>query len=396
MIAGRYRVFPILLLAYFRVAFGVVIGLAVPLYFLEEDLNPQIIGVIVSGTAMAYLFSPLVFRNVHKKIGMKRAIIISTSGFLFTQIIYQISLNPLLVYLMLIFDGIALGLFWPVLMTTISAISNLDEYRDNNIMKDKLMKNYSLSWNLGGIFSYILGTIILFFISDIILMFRLSLIFCFIAFVASFFYKEPKNHMDQEVIVPMDERIKALPQREQVSFPLFLPLIIIAIYGFLIGSIGLVYPVKSEILNFALFTNYLFFLIRMTTQTVSISKTMDFSINKLKKTILYSTIITFFSILIMGLNQNLIIFGILFCVFGIFVSFLYTFAFKLILFRNIANNTSKYSVYFESFVGIGFFLAPIITGFIATWNVDFSFYFLSILTLVAIALLLIFRNQIKD
>lgn len=396
MKAGRYRVFPILLLAYFRVAFGVIIGLAFPLYFLEEGLNPQIIGIITSGTAMSYLVSPLIFRNVYKKIGMKKALIISTFGFLLTQVIYQISLNPILVYCMLILDGIVLGLFWPILMTSVSAVSNLDEYRDNNTMKDKLMKNYSLSWNLGGIFSYILGTVILLIISDIILMFRLSLIFCFIAFTISFFYKEPKNHIDQEIMVPIDERIKALPKREQVSFPLFLPLIITAIYGFLIGSIGLIYPVKSEVLNFALFTNYLFFLIRMGTQTASISKSMDFSIKKLKKIIPYSTLITFFTILIMGLNQNLIIFGILFCLYGIFVSFLYTLAFKLILFRNIANNTSKYSVYFETFIGIGFFLAPIVTGSIAALNVDLSFYFLSILTFVTIVLLLIFRNQIKD
>jgi len=396
MRTGKYRVFPILMLAFFRVATLVAVGLAFPLYFIDEGLNPEIIGIITSGTSMAYLVSPLIFRNVHKKIGMKKAIIISTGGFLFTQIVYQISLNPYLVYSMLILDGIVLGLFWPVLMTSVSAVSSLENYRGNNSKKDKLMKNYSISWNLGGILSYVLSTIVLFIVSDIILIFRLSLLFCIIIFIAAFIYKEPKNNFEEEIIVPIDERIKAFPQREQINFPLFLPLFITAIYGFLISSIGLAYPIKSETLNFELYTNYMFFFFRMSTQTISISITMDFSIRKLKKIIPWTTLITFLSIFFMGINQDLVVFGVLFCLFGIFVSFMYTLAFKLILFRNIANNTSKYSVYFETLMGVGFFLAPIVSGFIAAWNVDFSFYFSSILTVITLFIILLLGKKVRE
>jgi MFS family permease len=224
----------------------------------------------------------------------------------------------------------------------------------------------------------------------------LSLIFCIIIFITAFIYKEPKNHLEEQIIVPIDERIKAIPQREQVNFPLFLPLFVIGIYGFLIGSIGLVYPVKSETLNFELFTNYMFGFFRMSTQTISISITMDFTIRKLKKIIPWTMLITFFSIFFMGLNQNLVIFGILFCLFGMFASFMYTLTFKLILFRNIANNTSKYSVYFETLIGVGFFLAPIVSGFIAAWNVDFSFYFLSILTAITLFVILVLGKKVKE
>ncbi|GAH58609.1 unnamed protein product, partial [marine sediment metagenome] len=59
MKADNYRVFPIFFLAFTRVATGVTIGLAIPLYLIEIGLNPEIIGIILSGTAMAYLFSPL-------------------------------------------------------------------------------------------------------------------------------------------------------------------------------------------------------------------------------------------------------------------------------------------------------------------------------------------------
>jgi len=83
-------------------------------------------------------------------------------------------------------------------------------------------------------------------------------------------------------------------------------------------------------------------------------------------------------------------------VFGSFNSFYYTLSFKLTVFKNIAKNTSKYSVYFEIMVGIGFFLAPILTGLIAELNVDISFFFLAILSVFTFILYLIFYRKIKE
>ncbi|MFW9938819.1 MAG: MFS transporter, partial [Candidatus Thorarchaeota archaeon] len=263
----KYRFYPILGVAFFRVALGVAIGLAIPLYYLEINIDPGLIGIITSGTAMAYLFSPLIFRNVHKKIGMKYTILISFTGFLVIQIIFQISLNPFLVYILLISDGIVLGMFWPVLMTAVSTISNSNEFNEKENKKNNIMRHYSLSWNFGGIFSFLFGTLILFFIEDHLIMFRFALLFASIGFLFALIFQEPNSILDKNLIVPIDERVKDIPNKENISFPLILPLFIIAIYGFLISGLGLAFPIKSEILNFALFTNYLFYFFRMTTQT---------------------------------------------------------------------------------------------------------------------------------
>jgi len=395
MKADNYRVFPILILAFTRVAIGVAIGLAIPLYLIEISLNPEIIGFITSGTAMAYLFSPLIFRNVQKKLGVKPTIIISSSGFLFIQVILQFSKDPLLIYFLLILDGTFLGLFWPVLMGILSTISNSEEFRKNNSLKDKLMKKYSLAWNFGGIFSYALGFFILIYIENIQIMFLFALFFAIIGFSIALIIQEPSHSLNKKIIVPIDEGVKAMPQREHISFPLFLPLFMIGIYGFLIGGIGLVYPIKSEILNFALFTNYLFFFLRMSTQTISISKSMDFKIKTTKKMIPISYLIIIFSLFLMGINQDLFIFAILFCAFGIFNSFSYTLVFKLMVFRNIANNTSKYSIYFETAIGIGFFFAPILCGIIAAVDANLAFFFLSLLSLLSLVIYLLSKNKIK-
>jgi MFS family permease len=384
------------MLAFLRVVIGDAIGLANPLYFIKVNLDANITGVIISGTAMAYLFSPFVFRNIHKKIGKKHTIILASIGFLTIQIILQITKHPLIVYMLLILDGISLGLFWPVLMATLSTISNLDEVRDNDHLKDRLMKTYSLSWNLGGIFCYLLGTFILFFIEKIELIYTFALICAIVGFFISLLIQEPPNDFDRKIIGPIDEREKALPIREQIEFPLYFPLIMIIIYGFLIGGIGLVYPVKSELLLFPLFSNYLFFFIRMATQTIILSKSMDFSINKLKRIIPFANLIVVITLLIMGLNQDIILFGILFCLFGIFASFYYTISFKLLVFRNIAENTTKYSVYFESMIGIGSFFSPILGGIIAAYDVNLSFYFLTLISLIGLVLSLLMNKKIKS
>ena len=392
---NRFKTFPINFLAFLRVAIGVTIGLANPLFFIQENLDPNLIGLITSATAMAYLFSPFIFRKVHIKLGVKPTIVIATLGFLLVQIGFQITKHPLVVFFLLIFDGLFLGLFWPVLMAAISSISNLNEYRVNDRLKDKLMKVYSISWNLGGIFCYILGALVLYIIANIELMYIFALIFAIISFLISLILQDPTNHLEPEIIVPIDERIKALPKREQIKFPLLIPLVMVVIYGFLLGGVGLIYPIKSEFLLFPLFSNYLFFFLRMAAQTLVISKSMEFSIKTLKRLLHISNFITLITLVIMTISQNIFIFSILFCLFGIFNSFYYTLPFKLLVFRNIAENTSKYSIYFETMMGIGFFFSPIISGFLAESNVNLSFFFLSLISLVGFIFCLLTYKKIK-
>jgi len=391
----KYKIFPVLILAFFRVALGVAIGLAIPVYLISIQLEPAFIGIITSGTAMAYLFSPLVFRNIHKKLGLKITLILSSSGFLLIQIILQFTLDPLVIYILLIADGTFLGFFWPDLMTIISLISNQKQYFESQEKKNKLMKSYSLSWNLGGVFSFILGTILLFFIDNNLIMFDFALIFAITGVIFAFLIQNPGNTTQSEVIVPLDKGLKCIPIEEEVSFPLYIPLVLIAVYGFLIGGLGLVYPLKSDLLSYAVFTTYLFYSIRLASQTVAISKFMDVKLYFVKKILPYSTIVIIFTLFLMAINQNLIIFSFLFLIFGTFLAFHYTLSFKLIVFRNASENTSKYSAYFETMIGIGFFFAPIILGFAVNLGIDIGFLFLASISTLSLIFYLLMRKSIK-
>ncbi|TFG17079.1 MAG: MFS transporter [Promethearchaeota archaeon] len=391
----KYKIFPVLILAFFRVALGVAISLAVPIHLINIDLESQYIGIITSGTAMAYLFSPLVFRNVHKKLGLRITLILSTSGFLLIQIIMQFTLDPWILYLLLIIDGTFLGFFWPDLMTIISIVSNQKKYFESQVRKNRLMKSYSLSWNLGGVFSFILGSIVLFFIDNNLLMFDFALIFAIVGVIFAFLIQNPETKKKIEVLVPLDNGLKCIPIKDEATFPIYIPLIIIAIYGFLISGVGLAYPLKSDLLNYAVFTNYLFYAIRLTSQTIAITKSMDLKLTRIKQLLPYSTIILTLILILMAINQNLIIFSILFFVFGTFSAIHYTISFKLIVFKNVSEKTSKYSAYFETMVGIGFFFGPIILGFIVNLGIDVGFFFLAGLSVLSLTFYLLKRKNLR-
>ncbi|TFG17205.1 MAG: MFS transporter [Promethearchaeota archaeon] len=389
-----YRIYPIIFMSFLRVAVSFTLELAIPLYFVGINLNPTIIGIITSGTSMIYLFSPVLLKNIPKKIGIKNSLLISVSGSLIIQIIFQFSLAPWLVYGLLITEGFLIGLFWPVLITSLSILSRSEKVCADESEQDKLINNYNVAWNSGAIFSYLIGTILLFIIELVELVFTLTLIYSIflLVFTVSFQDPETKESKKEPMIT---NALKTNCKREKVSFPLFLPLYVIAFYGFLIGSLILLYPLKSEVLNFAVFTTYLLNFFRMTAQTISISKLSTLSIKKLKKLFYFSLPAMLIIFLSLDLFNNIFIFSALFISFGFFGSILYMYSFRLTIYKNIVEDSSKYSSYFETSSGIGFFMSPIIGGFLADINLNFAFYFTAILTLVIIIISLLIRKTVK-
>lgn len=389
-----YRIFPIYFIAFFRVARATIADLALAIYYAEISLSPDIIGWVLAARAFSYLFSPLLLRGVSKKIGMKNCMYIAAISNVFVAFSYELTLDPTISFIVRFIDGFTLGIFWPVLMGSVSEVCKLDDMRESTEKKDRLMKRYSLSWNLGGIVSYLVGTIILFFVEDIFMIFHIAVVFAFIHLAFVFFYRDPTSGNSKELTDQQIEAFKIDLERENVTFPKFIPFFIAFIYAFYLGTIGLNFPLKSEVLQFALFTNYLFFFIRMSMQTVMLSWSMDYSINFLKKMFPYILLGSFVIFIMFGLNDNLIVYGILFAINGVLLSFYYLFAFKLVIFRNMVENTHKYSNYFESVIGLGFFVSPIIAGYIAAIDINLSFFVISAMALGSLFIFLALRKKI--
>jgi hypothetical protein len=280
-------------------------------------------------------------------------------------------------------------------MTDISIISNMGELCEIKGFKDKLAKNYNLAWNLGAIFSYLIGVILLNIIEDITLMFKVTLIYSIILVFFTISFENPKQDLKLEKKIIIDKKMVNSCIKERIGFPIFLPFFLIGFYGFLIGSVILLYSIKSEMLGFEVFTIYLFNFFRMSAQALSIAITTKFPIKTLKKLLIISLFSTLLCFIIFGINDNIIIFGILFFIFGTFGAMIYTFSFKLSVYENMLKNTAKYSSYFETSFGLGYFLAPLIGGFIAEININLAFYFLAILNLISFLIYISLKTKIK-
>ncbi len=391
-----YRIHPIFILAFFRVSIATAIGLAIPLYYSSINIRPEIIGLIISARSLAYLFSPFLLKNVPNKIGFKKSLQISIGGFFIIYILLRVLLTPFWSFLLLLLDGILLGLFWPVLISSVSVISNFQEIREKESIKDKLLKNYGLSWNMGGIFSFLLGSLLLFIISNIILVFQACIIFCLINLIVVFLFQDPKRNKEiteLEGIHPLG--IDLSPPPVKLSFPSYIPLFLITLYAFSISSLGLIFPLKSDSLLYDYSITYFLSFIRLSAQTLSISLTMSLPIKILKKLIPFLALIVSCCFLLMGFNEDIVVFGILFLIFGITISVFYSFSFKLIVHLNTVKNTSKYSVYYETMVGFNFWLSPLICGFLAAIDINVAFYFMALLMLIGLGIYLILYRELK-
>ncbi|MFX1275857.1 MAG: MFS transporter [Promethearchaeota archaeon] len=389
----EYRLFPLFTLAFLRVASTFSITLALPLFY-HGKLNDGLIGFLTGATALSYLLSPYLFRNAYKKIGIKNSLLIATGGMLCVQIGLQFSLEYWIpTYLLLFYDGISLGLFWPIITSAYTMVLSHDGIRDNEKEKDKLSRNLGLSWNIGGIFGYSISAIALFVITDIILVFRISLIYMIIAVISAFLFEEPKS-FDVNGELLMEKEVK-LNSKENYVFPYIVPLLIASIFSFVSGCFGILFPIKFDILGYDDFLAYLLSFIRMISQTIVITAGMTFKISTLKRLVPMSIVLMVINIFIFGLLDNFIIYGIVFGLLGALFGIFYCFPFKMSILKNMEKNNMRGTTYFETAIGLNFWLGPVIGGFMLVISPLFGFMILTLIILIIGIVYLIFQNRIK-
>ncbi|MEJ2276464.1 MAG: MFS transporter [Candidatus Lokiarchaeota archaeon] len=287
MSKSKYRIYPLLLLGFFRVANIGMINLTIPIFFFQLGYSPGLIGIISASLNFVYIFSPLLFKNLPERIGNKASLVICLGAITFFQLFYQFTNNPYIFILLRLLEGLMLGLFWPVLNSSLSILTSLEKNKEgskqNDLMGNKLIRKYSLSWNLGSVASFLIGSFLLFFVANINLMFHISFIYIVICLILALLFQEPKknDYSNQEISLPTHSNVE-IKKPKYIYYSIFLPLFIILMYGFLEHSNGLIYPLKYEILKIPLFINYLSSFILITTQTIFTYTGMSISLGKLK------------------------------------------------------------------------------------------------------------------
>ncbi|MFX1237236.1 MAG: hypothetical protein ACFFAS_14950 [Promethearchaeota archaeon] len=373
----NYRLVPLFGLQFCRAASSFGITLALPLYY-NGKLESSVIGFLTAALALSYLFSPFLFRNAYKKLGMKNCLVIASGGLLIVQFGLQFSLEWwILTYFLLFLDGIFLGLFWPIISGAHTALMMKDDIRDDEAKKQTLDRYYGLSWNSGGIFGYSVCAIVLFIVSDLLLVFDLSLIYTLVAVILAINFEDIEIAETQESN-PVETR--PIKNTEKIIFSFIVFLVLIFLFSFTSGSFGILYSLKLDNLLYPNYVTFVLSFIRMLVQTIVVTIAMTASILTLKKIIPAILTTLIFILTLFGLLDNFVLYITILALFGMSLALLYSYSFKLSILKNVQKNNLKGTTYFETSLGVGFWIGPIFAGILAELPSLYGFVVLSLIT----------------
>jgi len=377
----RWRFWPVILLAIFYPLNMNMIGLAIPIFFFRRAIPTEIIGLLSAATTITYSISPVIFSKISDRLPRKTSVVIAMGGTLATQLIFYITLHPILFLIARLGEGFIVGLFWTNLQASISA----NIYHRHR----KLTALYNLSWNMGLILGLVMGAILTYFIDDLTIIFYSAPFFLlFNLLIAIFAFQEPlKNSYDSSASANppqhkdqnYSDRLEATKHSEidKIQFPMIYPFILIILYSLVRASVKFLFPIKSEVLGFETYTVYGASIFYALAQSIAMIGASTISLRNLKvlHIIILLPILIFTPVF--GLNTNYFIFIVLFLIIGACTGMLYGISLRFVLILNMKHKQSLYSAILESVIGIFFLVAPILAGYLSYIDLDLPFYVLT-------------------
>ena len=391
----HWRFWPVIFLVFIFGFSTPLVMLAGPIYYIQQEVEIIVISLLSTALTITYSISPIILNKISDRLGRRKSVIIAMIGATGAEIVFFITLNPIVFFIVRLFEGFILGFFFPNLQASISDNAEIDH--------QKYLAKFNLSWGIAGIFGLLFGALFLEFINDLKLLFYISPIFLALnVFVAILFFQEPikdkikTQNSETEVTTKKHDVNHSLLTTVKYSIPVIIPLLLILALSFASGNGTLLYPIKSEMLGYQPSTTYLIIVFATITQSLAMYLSSLVTIKKLK---LFSTLMILAhacTFLFFPISEFYFIFIILFILSGFFYGFLYGTASKLFLTLNIVKKTSIYSSISESFMGISFFISQIMLGFVAGISVNFAYVTLSIILVIIFFLTLAFMKKLKE
>ncbi|MHA1795131.1 MAG: MFS transporter [Promethearchaeota archaeon] len=152
-----YRTWPVYFLAFMKTFYQSLFSLALPNYLIYNDImDPDMVGVVLSMTALFYIVTPFIGQLVAKKIGYRNTLIISLFLSVISYTTQVLFFTPPILIIMQLIEGLSLGLFWPNIMMQISIWQDISSETQNELN----FKHFNKSWNYGLLLGFISGFVI--------------------------------------------------------------------------------------------------------------------------------------------------------------------------------------------------------------------------------------------
>ncbi len=378
----RYRCWPIYSAAFTRTFSYTIYSLALPNYLIYFNHFPaDLLGLVISIYAITYIAGPVVALPVTRIIGAKNGAVLSVIGSLFLVFFQLVFTDPLPLIVLRALDGFILGFFWPNLQMEVSNWQAAVPERASG----SFFQAYGMSWNLGILLGNITGYfIVLFghgneFLALVISWFMMiAMLPCVLSMegsgtgmvlegsslVAS---SNPARTHGSKLLSVQDKQEsleKPWPPttRYLLAFPATFYLLGTLIYAYMKAFYPFVYPIT---LNDAGIPSHVVYLVTFFHQGLQTIIVLAWTKKHPRPQYFawFGAMLASagFLILLLAIETPLLL-TIAFVTNGILSGWLYVFTSKLMLEYGAAKNSLKHTTYYEFFNGIGFGIAPLLTG----------------------------------
>lgn len=390
--------YPILSIAFFRALSVNLMSIGLPNYVIYDLSETSFLAGLTSSIfAVTYALSTFLTGSISDKIGRKNTLAIGIIGCNIIFIFYEFSLPINMILLVRGFEGIVTGCIWPVLIATISDVQAIDDKGDSRMSK------YNFSWNAGTIIGAASGAVSVFIIEDNSIIFIVAHLSVLILIPFLFLLKLPtKDELSsiKEVVNSSlqenetDENINRIKKERRLGqLPLIIPTLLISVNAVTLGSIFMLIATKFETNAISSYLVYVMSFTRTTSATMFAHYAVKQTTRRFNNIALFGGLSVSISCMLFGIFLNIPLYIFLIMMIGIGGIITYTSSFKIIIAKNSAEETAKYSGYFEGIIGLVAGLSPFLLGFVADIDFNIAFFIAGVFDLVCILFVIIYLKR---
>jgi len=357
-----------------------VVGIAVPIYANMLGASLFIVGIIGSAGGLVYSFMPLVSGILCDRIGRKLFISVSLFSYGVSCLLYSLVQEPLMFIPIKILEWISVATFWPAVESLI-ADSATEELED-------ALKKFNISWGSAMVVGPLMGGILIDELSVMAPFFFSMLISFFFGMLSIILVREPRKPIDAE----KDSRGK-LKMNGERDGSIVVALVTIFLFSSIVSILMSLFPSYARDLGISASEIGVIAFTFGATRVVTFYQAPRIEA-RIKKTgmLLVGSLVLGFASLATFYSGNTLSFLMCFLLFGFGTGISYAVSIALVL-KWRKSSTGYAAGVFESLIGTGYFLGPLIGSFLSKFASNLPYIYGFFLSLIVFLIQLWYRRR---
>lgn len=344
----------------------VITSIYLPLYVYKLGASEIIVGLVGGAQSITYIFMPFLAGKLSDRIGQGKLLFSGSAIVLFAYSCYFFIFSPILFIPVRAIEGLGWSFIWP----SLEAILGADTSK---------LRIFNAMWGIGATLAPYAGGLI-FQLTNVRNIFLTTSSLMFVSLASSLYLFRRIKVTDRERDIEFD----SVKKRERTYLFLYLPFL----YGFVQILMVTFFPIYSNSRNLSVMEVGCMLTVMNFGRLIAFAFPNSIkNVISEKKTVVTSALIVCIlpAVVVFYNHAIMLYFELLFL--GFFLGITYAIALNKIM-QMAGKRKGYYAGIFESILGAGFFLGPILGGATAAITIEYVFFLPPILALPLLALIL--------